>query len=238
MITTLRLCVVTTLLCLCASVTNAQSYYVNAEKDGVKFISTQSYSYNATEFGAFIDENCGQTNISIPAEYDGRPVTTFHGCADPNVESITFPASIRELKADIEPYWGSQVYYSLNGCPKLKSVDLSKTTISEIPITSESSGYFDPSTTDIKLPSTLKHIGDYTFSENKLTTIALPEGLETIGKYAFSHCSNLTSISIPSTIQSIGRGALSILQLRIIRQRGASGWYRRNRQLCILEYPT
>ncbi|MGF7010667.1 hypothetical protein M2146_001191 [Lachnospiraceae bacterium PF1-22] len=60
----------------------------------------------------------------------------------------------------------------------------------------------------IKLPSTLKYIGDFAFYEcSHLKKVELPKGLIRIGGNAFSNCHNLKSISIPRTVTSIGQYA-------------------------------
>ena len=84
----------------------------------------------------------------------------------------------------------------------------------------------------VTLPSTVKKIGAYAFSNcSSLTNITIPEGVESIGAGAFSgcsslneislptlkeiadstfyQCSSLTSIVIPDTVKSIGKYAFS-----------------------------
>lgn len=62
----------------------------------------------------------------------------------------------------------------------------------------------------VTFPSTLKTIGEYTFSYCDFTEIILPEGLETIGKYAFLDCMNVTKIELPSTLKYIGNSAFGL----------------------------
>ena len=61
---------------------------------------------------------------------------------------------------------------------------------------------------DIKLPNTLKEIGNYSFYQTPITKIinGLPEGLEVIGDGAFSD-SNLEEISFPESLNTIGESA-------------------------------
>ena len=58
------------------------------------------------------------------------------------------------------------------------------------------------------LPTTLKTIGDYAFSNNPLLMeINLPTDLQSIGKCAFQKCSGLTSMTIGNNVISLGKGA-------------------------------
>ena len=59
----------------------------------------------------------------------------------------------------------------------------------------------------VKLPDTVKKIGEYAFDNcTKLTDVSLSESLETIGDYAFSY-SSVKSINIPDSVTEIGDGA-------------------------------
>jgi hypothetical protein len=61
--------------------------------------------------------------------------------------------------------------------------------------------------TSLELPSTLKHIGAYSFQFcSYIDSLTLPEGLETISDGAFDHMSGITntSLTIPSTVTTIG----------------------------------
>jgi hypothetical protein len=63
------------------------------------------------------------------------------------------------------------------------------------------------------IPSTVKTIEAYAFSNNRFTThINLPEGLEYIGASAFEGCETLAEITIPSTVSEIGDGAFMLCQ--------------------------
>jgi len=90
--------------------------------------------------------------------------------------------------------------------------------------------------TEVKLPSTLRVIGDSAFNATrKLKSINLPEGLETIGTAAFNgsgiesiqipdgiteipanaflNCRSLKTVSLPSSITSIGKQAFNRCEL-------------------------
>lgn len=62
--------------------------------------------------------------------------------------------------------------------------------------------------TSVKLPATVKTIGDSAFSYCwRLKKVTLSSGVTTIGDYAFSGDDALTSINIPSTVTKIGENA-------------------------------
>lgn len=61
---------------------------------------------------------------------------------------------------------------------------------------------------DMKLPSTLRKIGETAFSGTSISHINLPEGLEVISSTAFTGCAYLQdTITIPSTVVQIGSRA-------------------------------
>lgn len=64
-------------------------------------------------------------------------------------------------------------------------------------------GYKDLFITDIKLPKTLKRIGDRALANHMIEKISLPEGLEEIGYMAFAS-NDLTTIAVPKSVKKIG----------------------------------
>ncbi|MGL4791974.1 MAG: leucine-rich repeat domain-containing protein [Anaerotignaceae bacterium] len=60
---------------------------------------------------------------------------------------------------------------------------------------------------DIKLPETLKSIGDYAFCDCRgLTEIHLPNSVVEAGNHSFYNCRNLEKVSIPSGLKTVGDG--------------------------------
>ncbi len=55
----------------------------------------------------------------------------------------------------------------------------------------------------VKLPNTLKKIGQEAFGGSGLASIIIPEGVTTIGLRAFGYCTNLKRVEIPSTVKKI-----------------------------------
>lgn len=50
---------------------------------------------------------------------------------------------------------------------------------------------------NIRLPNTLTSIGEYAFSDQRITSVTLPVGIIDIGIDAFAYCYNLTDIYVP-----------------------------------------
>ena len=65
--------------------------------------------------------------------------------------------------------------------------------------------YDCPYLTSVKIPSTVRIIGDMAFAGcYRLTSVNIPDNVEYIGEAAFSTCEELTSITIPKSVQKIG----------------------------------
>lgn len=91
----------------------------------------------------------------------------------------------------------------------LFSLDLTDCTITEIPKEQLSRYYHSDNLSffhEVKLPNTLKKIGEYAFYESYLDDITFPEGLETIDKYAFSR-TRIKNALIPETVTLVGEDA-------------------------------
>ena len=70
--------------------------------------------------------------------------------------------------------------------------------------------YEKTSLKSVKLPKTLKIIGNYVFSGcSNLRRITIPNSVTTIGSSAFGRCYNLTSVTIPDGVTSIGNSTFS-----------------------------
>jgi len=61
------------------------------------------------------------------------------------------------------------------------------------------------SVTSIKIPASVKSIGDRAFSACiGIESISIPDSVTTIGEYAFSGCSGLKSVTIPNSVTKLG----------------------------------
>jgi|GEM_PF-3322309 len=114
------------------------------------------------------------------------------------MNNVIFPSTLETINSPYFMYYGAE-----------KSIDLSKTKVTELPIdfayTTSTTGEYYQTLTSVKLPQTLKSIGNYAFYYQKnLTEIELPEGLEELGNYVFYYNTSLTSVRLPSTLKTIG----------------------------------
>lgn len=93
-------------------------------------------------------------------------------------------------------------YFSESRYPTLNKITLSEG------ITAIGKGSFIRACeSEISLPSTLKEIGDYAFSENaNLTGIIIPNKVASIGNHAFYDCSSLISLTLPPALEAIPEG--------------------------------
>lgn len=159
------------------------------------------------DFGYFIINNDelmltkytgSSKDIEIPETYNNYKVTVvgsslFNGS---DIESVTFPSSIREIKD-----------YAFASCHSLTSV-----TFSEGLETLGTGVFFNCSALkEISLPSSLKDLGTRSFSGSSINNVVLPSSgnLTQIGDYVFYQCRELTDITIPSCITSISETAFN-----------------------------
>ena len=96
---------------------------------------------------------------------------------------------------------------ALKNLPNLSILDMENANLEVLPAEAFKE---KESLTSVKLPKTLKTIGDSAFKNcSGLTSVTIPDSVTTIGKSVFSGCSGLTSITIPNSVTSIGDWAFS-----------------------------
>lgn len=175
-------------------------------------INNEGKGYSVKSIG-----ECTDRNIVIPAEYDGKPVTSigyaafkycknlisvfipdsvvvvgdhaFNGCS--NLENINLPDSIIRIGI-----------YAFKNCKSLKKVNIPKN-VEKIP----SHTFFGCSSlTDITIPSNINTIGKHSFRccISLKSIIIQPGKIESIGNCAFRECSAFTSIIIPESVKKLG----------------------------------
>jgi len=151
--------------------------------------------------------------LVIPERLGGKPVTEIADYAfmmHETIESVTIPDTLTRI--------GSGAF---SNCEKLASVTLgrsveyigaaalSETAIKSIELPESltdlgSSVFYNTPLESIKLPSKVKTVRAFCFSEcRKLTRVDLGS-VERIDNYAFDTCTALTEITLPATLLSIG----------------------------------
>lgn len=173
----------------------------------------------------------GVTEVVIPDEYEGVPVTEvadFAGCNLEGVKKITVGKNVESIgvwaftnNQKLEAFEVSEDnghFCAVDGVlfsKDMKTVvfypPAGKTEFS-IPDTVETirskSFYKCQKLEKLVLPKCLKKIEEKAFFRcSNLNDIVLPQGIESIEKDAFGYCSKLSKIVIPSSIKSIGEYA-------------------------------
>mgnify|MGYP005759633185 CR=1 FL=1 len=194
--------------------TEGLSYELNEEGTG----------YTVTGIGTATD-----TDIVIPSEYKGLPVTSIGDYAfseGTSLTSIDIPDSVTSI--------GVQAFSS---CTSLTSIDIpdsvtsigdwafsSCTSLTSITVDENNTAYasidgnlynkdkttliqyaIGKTATEFTIPDSVTSIGDNAFSEGtSLTSIDIPDSVTSIGSFAFSYCRSLTNVTIGNGVTSIG----------------------------------
>ena len=115
----------------------------------------------------------------------------FYHCND--LHQISIPASVTEIQ-----------YSAFNDCTSLQQITFAPGSKLE---TVGNSAFRNCGLTNIALPSGVKYIGDYAFSNcESLTSAVLREGLLEVGDALFMGCHALTSMKLPESLTNIGEG--------------------------------
>ena len=160
--------------------------------------------------------------VIVPSAVRELGAELFEGCV--GLQNLTFCEGSRLEKIGSDCFRGSGLVEittpatvrcicsgAFHGCKSLKRVELNEglEVLGECAQLFSSGVFRDSAVHSVKLPSTLKKIGDYSFCNCKnLRAIALPEHLETIGDYSFRGTA-LTEVFIPMCVKTIGEGAFN-----------------------------
>lgn len=114
-------------------------------------------------------------------------------------------------------------FYALNNCliDKTTSTVLFGTDSATIPNDSSITAigeyaFSDSKMTAITIPDNIKVIGAYAFEGSNIESITLGSGITEIEEATFAYCEQLTSITIPDNVTSIGYGAFMSSGLKSI----------------------
>lgn len=196
------------------------------ESQGLAFERTEDGAgYAVTGLGT-----CTDTQIRIPAYYDGLPVVSIiHMGESVDVTNVVIGENVTSTQS-----------YALSGLTSLKGLTIppSLTTLpvnafAGLPIQSVTLpeglteipyGMFQNcgSLRSIHIPSTVTVIGDSAFSNCRLLReINFPDGLVSIGDSAFKGIVNLYEIALPASLQAVGNGAFDKCEnLKTVRYSG------------------
>ena len=135
---------------------------------------------------------CAETDIIIPKDYNGLPVTEILGRAfrGTNITSIKIPSNITEIKT-----------IAFHNCSELKRVDIA------YGLTKIGNGAFYrcQKLEEITIPDSVTEIGNLAFGLcQNLKSVKLSNNLEKLGQSAFRYCESLTEITIPDGVTELG----------------------------------
>ena len=191
--------------------------------EGLEFTKIEGKKeYAVTGLGS-----CTDTDIIIPAEHEGLPVTSIGSDAFAycySLTSVVIPDSVTSI--------GNFAFYY---CSSLTSVEIpdSVTSIGDYAFSACNSlqyneydnGYYlgnennkyvvlvkakDKSITNCNIHQNTKVVYSSAFDGcTSLTSVEIPDSVTSIGEGAFADCSSLTSVVIPDSVTSIGGSSFS-----------------------------
>jgi hypothetical protein len=166
---------------------------------------------------------CKDTEIHIPDEYEGKPVTSicaraFEDCEQ--INSVIVGESVIEI--------GSSAF---EGCKNLTNISLSDSIVCIRAGAFSNTGYYSDKANwdngviyidnhlikatyelsdEYQIKQGTTTIADYAF-ENcfSLRNVIIPDSLIYIGRRSFSDCAKLTNVTIPDNVKVIGEGCFS-----------------------------
>ena len=162
----------------------------------------------ADQFGLFTYRVVGDTveitdypttevgGVDIPAEIDGKPVTSigeyaFAGCD--GLTSITVPEGVTILN-----------FRAFRNCPSLITISLP----SSLDVIGEEAFFGCVELISVRILGGVTTIGRYAFSDcHDLASVTIPSSVTSISNYAFRNCIALVSITIPSNVTTLSYSA-------------------------------
>ncbi|MGN0677904.1 MAG: leucine-rich repeat protein [Ruminococcus sp.] len=212
-----------------------ENYTINANAEDYTVGIFENLTYNiCSDHIEILSCDESATEVTIPSEIDGLPVTTigglaFYDCSE--LKSISIPETITEI--------GYVAFRNCSGLTELTIPDsvtkieeeafLGCSGLTKITVGKNNPNYADvdgilfnkdfseiilypakKENTSYIIPDSVTNIREYTFDSCKnLTSITIPDSVTSIKAGAFQNCSGLTSITIPDSVTTIGIGTFS-----------------------------
>lgn len=159
------------------------------------------------------DSTAGPSDVVIPAEIDGEPVTSIGVDAfrTKNLTSVRIPDSVTSI-GEYAFAWNTLAAVTIpDSVTSMGSYvflfnDLTSVTLGNS-VTSIGQGAFNTNQlTEVTIPDSVTSIGHQAFGNNQLTTVTIGNSVTSIGDSAFSP-NQLTEVTIPDSVTSIGHQA-------------------------------
>lgn len=167
--------------------------YGGANRENVVFPST------ITTIVTYSCNSLGLKNIVLP---EGLTKIESNAFADNQLTSITIPGTVTSISGDA---FASNQLNDEDAFIYRRNSDGSEDRTYLL-------GYGGARKEDVVIPSDVKTIGTYAFSNSDIGSITIPSSVMFIGAYAFKN-NRLSYIEIPSSVTNIGRAAFNNNQL-------------------------
>ena len=158
-----------------------------------------------------------ETELTIPAEIQGFPVSIIKGCAFSScdyLQTVNIPHSIEDMTyafdhcqslVNINVDTDNKYYASVDGV----LFDKEKTELIRYPAGRPAASY--------TIPSGVTSIESWAFQGcSSLTSVTIPNGVKYIGWAAFKDCTGLTSVSLPASVTGLDNRAFEDCALTAI----------------------
>ncbi|MEX1816136.1 leucine-rich repeat protein [Metamycoplasma hominis] len=189
---------------------NIKEVFLN---EGLEKIGAGAFNYtriesinipgSVKEIGGYAFSDC--TNLREVILNEGLEKIGALAFYDTNIESITIPGSVKEIDEGALSIWNIR---SILINPNNKNFEINDNFFID-KNNKKILAYLDKKTTKVTIPSSVKEIGEWAFSDCKyLKEVILNEGLEKIDSGAFQD-TNIESIFIPGSVKEIGESAFS-----------------------------
>lgn len=156
------------------------------------------------EIGEYAFSDYGGLSVSIPKSVVRIGDCAFEKCSF--VSEIEIPRNVNKIGKRAFAYTKSKIIFEEGSL--LEKI--------------ESNTFESYTGTKITIPSSVRIIGDYAFSNaSNLTSLVIPNGVISIGDYAFFYSTKLSNITIPNSVKKIGKYAFAGCNATITFEEGS-----------------
>ncbi len=176
-------------------------------------VPSEIYGLPVNSIGYHAFQNCTTlTSVTVPDSVTSVGDWAFEDCT--NLAIVNLPDSLEYIGSGImagtaffnnDENWEEGLLYSGKYLLDARYDIESDVAIKEGTESIAAYTFCFSDVTSVKLPESLKYIGEAAFVEcDSLTDITLPSKLEKICGYAFEYCTALTEVNIPASVTTLG----------------------------------